>query len=150
MESNVAEKDHGVRILAVVPVELQAQIRRQLDSLGVTIDFVDRATELSHVALSRTSYHVALLPAALPDTGWWSLWGEIILLNPRPEILVYAHTASFQLWSGVLEVAGTTSLSNRSRTKSCKEQCVALRGVSASAVRRRTTLNRYVIVLFRR
>jgi DNA-binding response OmpR family regulator len=106
MESNVAEKDRGVRILAVVPVELQAQIRRQLDSLGVTIDFVNRATELSHLALSRTLYHVALLPAALPDTGWWSLWGEIILLNPRPEILVYAHIASFQLWSGVLEVGG--------------------------------------------
>jgi DNA-binding response OmpR family regulator len=106
MESNVAEKHYEVRILAVVPVEMHAQIRRQLDSLGVTIDFVNRATELSHLALIRTSYHVALLPAALPDTCWWSLWGEITLLDPRPEILVYAQTASFRLWSGVLEVGG--------------------------------------------
>jgi hypothetical protein len=106
MESNVAEKDRGVRILAVVPVELQPQIRRQLGPLGVTIDFVNRATGLSHLALIRTSYHVALLPAALPDTCWWSLWGEITLLNPRPEILVYAHAADFRLWSGVLEVGG--------------------------------------------
>jgi DNA-binding response OmpR family regulator len=104
MEPNV--KHYGVRVLAVVPVELQPQIRRQLGCLGVTIDFVDRATELSHLALIRTSYHVAILPAAFPDTSWWSLWGEIALLHPRPEILVYAHTADFRLWSGVLEVGG--------------------------------------------
>ena len=46
------------------------------------------------------------MPAVLPENGWWSLWGEIALLNPRPEILVYAHEATFQLWSGVLEIGG--------------------------------------------
>lgn len=102
----MTEKQDEVRMLALVPVEMQGQIHRQLDPLGVAIDFVNRAGELSQLALSRTSYHVALLPAVLPDTGWWSLWGEIALLNPRPEILVYAHTASFQLWSGVLEAGG--------------------------------------------
>jgi DNA-binding NtrC family response regulator len=93
-------------MLAMVPVELQGAVRRQLASIGVTIDFITQAPEVSHLALSQTSYQVALLPAALPDNGWWSLWGEVALLNPRPEILVYAHTASFQLWSGVLEVGG--------------------------------------------
>lgn len=100
------ERHDEVRVLALVPAEMQEQVRRQLAPLCVTIDFILRVTELSHLALSRTPYTVALLPAALPDTGWWSLWGEITLLNPRPEILVYAHTASFQLWSGVLEVGG--------------------------------------------
>jgi DNA-binding response OmpR family regulator len=95
-----------VRMLALVPVELQAQIRRQLASLGVVVDCVSKAVEVSQLALSRRSYHVALLPAVLPDNGWWSLWGEITLLNPRPEILVYAHKATFQLWSGVLEIGG--------------------------------------------
>jgi DNA-binding NtrC family response regulator len=85
---------------------MQGLIRRQLASLGMIVDFITSAAELSRPALSRNSYHVALLPAALPDNGWWSLWGEIALLNPRPEILVYAHTASFQLWSGVLELGG--------------------------------------------
>ncbi len=61
---------------------------------------------MTQLDLSRRSYHVALLPAVLPDNGWWSLWGEIALLNPRPEILVYAHEATFQLWSGVLEIGG--------------------------------------------
>jgi DNA-binding response OmpR family regulator len=95
-----------VRMLALVPVEMQGQIRRQLASLGVVIDFVSKAVEVSQLALSRRSYHVALLPAVLPDNGWWSLWGEITLLNPRPEILVYAHKATFELWSGVLEIGG--------------------------------------------
>jgi DNA-binding response OmpR family regulator len=95
-----------VRMLALVPVEMQGQIRRQLASLGVVIDFVSKAVEVSQLALSRRSYYVALLPAELPDNGWWSLWGEITLLNPRPEILVYAHKATFQLWSGVLEIGG--------------------------------------------
>jgi DNA-binding NtrC family response regulator len=95
-----------VRVLALVPAEMRSQIRRQLASLGVVIDFVSKAAEVSQLALSRQSYHVALLPAVLPDNGWWSLWGEIALLNPRPEILVYAQKATFELWSGVLEIGG--------------------------------------------
>ena len=100
------DKNPEVRILALVPGEVQGQIRRHLASLGVTIDFISKAAEMSHLALSRNSYHVALLPAVLPDNGWWSVWGEIALLNPRPEILVYAQNATFKLWSGVLEMGG--------------------------------------------
>jgi DNA-binding NtrC family response regulator len=93
-------------MLALVPAEMQGQIRRQLSPLGVTIDFIDRATDLAQLADSRISYHVALVPAVLPDTGWWSLWAEIGLLDPRPEIVVYSQTSSFRLWSGVLEMGG--------------------------------------------
>ena len=100
------DKNPEVRILAWVPGEVQGQIRRHLASLGVTIDFIAKAAEMSHLTLSRNPYHVALLPAILPDNGWWSVWGEIALLNPRPEILVYAHNATFKLWSGVLEMGG--------------------------------------------
>ena len=100
------DRNSRVRILALVPVGMQGQIRRQLASLGVTIDFITNALEVSQLALRRNLYHVALLPAILPDNGWWSLWGEITLLNPRPEILVYAQMATFQLWSGVLEIGG--------------------------------------------
>lgn len=97
---------HGIRMLALVPVEMQARVQRELAPLGAEIDFISAAAEVSHLALSRTSYQVALLPAALSDNGWWSLWGEIALLHPRPEILVYAQNASFKLWSGVLEIGG--------------------------------------------
>ena len=100
------DKNSEVRLLALAPLQMQGQIRRQLAPLGVTIDFVSKAAEVSHLVLNRARYQVALLPAVLPDNGWWSLWGEITLLNPRPEVLVYAHRASFQLWSGVLEMGG--------------------------------------------
>jgi DNA-binding response OmpR family regulator len=112
LEPNVSDahleldKSPEVRILALVPAAMQGQIRRQLAPLGVAIDFISKAAEVSHLALTRSSYQVALLPATVPDNGWWSLWGEIALLNPRPEVLVYARTASFQLWSGVLEIGG--------------------------------------------
>jgi DNA-binding NtrC family response regulator len=102
----LTEKADEVRLLALVPTEMRSQIRRQLTPLGVTIDFIDKAADLSQRALGRTWYHVALVPAVLPDTGWWSLWAEINLLDPRPEIVVYTHTASFRLWSGVLEMGG--------------------------------------------
>ena len=99
-------KKAPVQILALVPVEMQRQVRRQLASIGVVIDFVSRVAEVTQLVLNRRSYHVALVPAVLPDNGWWSLWGKLALLNPRPEILVYAHEATFQLWSGVLEIGG--------------------------------------------
>ena len=100
------DRDSGIRMLALVPAEMQARILRELAPLGTKIDFISTAAEVSHMVLSRTPYQVALLPAALSDHGWWSLWGEIALLHPRPEILVYAQNASFELWSGVLEIGG--------------------------------------------
>jgi DNA-binding response OmpR family regulator len=93
-------------MLALVAPEMQARMVDALAPLGARIDFISTAAEVSHLALSSRSYHVALLPAALSDNGWWSLWGEIALLHPRPEILVYAQNASFELWSGVLEIGG--------------------------------------------
>jgi hypothetical protein len=95
-----------MRVLALVPVEMQARIVRELAPLGAQVDFVSTTGEVSQLNLSRAAYQVALLPAALSDHGWWLLWGEIALLIPRPEILVYAQSASFELWSGVLEMGG--------------------------------------------
>jgi DNA-binding response OmpR family regulator len=95
-----------IRMLALVPAEMRARIVGQLAPLGARVDFVSTAAEVSHLNLGRMSYQVALLPAALSDDSWWSVWGEIALLTPRPEILVYAQSASFQLWSGVLEIGG--------------------------------------------
>ncbi len=100
------QHDHEIGVLAFASADRQQEIRRQLTPIGVTLVFISRASDLSHLSRDRTLYQVALLPAALPDTDWWALWGEISLLNPRPEILVYAHTTSFQLWSGVLEAGG--------------------------------------------
>jgi hypothetical protein len=95
-----------LRVLAVVPAGMQSEIRRQLTSLAVIPVLVSNAAELAHVVRGEEVYQVTLLPAALPHSDWWAIWGELALLNPRPAILVYAQTASFQLWSGVLEAGG--------------------------------------------
>src|SRR5579859_3218116 len=105
-ESNVAENHEDIRVLALVRLEQRKRVRRQLAPVGVRIDFIAKAADVSGAALSPKTYQVALLPASLPDSDWWSLWGQFELLSPRPEILVYAHTASFQLWSGVLDLGG--------------------------------------------
>lgn len=102
----MTEKHEEVRVLAWVALEMQKEIRRQLGPIGAALAFASRATELFRMIRNLGVYDVVLLPAALPDTDWWTVWGEISLLNPRPAILVYAHTASFQFWSGVLESGG--------------------------------------------
>ena len=95
-----------LRVLGLAPKGMQGQLRRQLAPLGAALVFIERASDLSSMTRDGAPYHVALLPAALPDNDWWALWGAISLLTPRPALLVYAHTASFQLWSGVLEAGG--------------------------------------------
>lgn len=102
----MAEKQETLRILAVAAAELHGEIRRKLLSFGMSPVLASRASELAHFVRNGETYQVALLPAALPDTDWWAIWGELALLTPRPSILVYARTASFQLWSGVLEAGG--------------------------------------------
>jgi hypothetical protein len=102
----VTETHETVHVFALASAQMQRELRRQLAPLGVTLVFIERAAELSYITRGRASYHVALLPAALPDAEWWALWGSISLLNPRPALLVYAQTADFQLWSGVLEAGG--------------------------------------------
>jgi DNA-binding NtrC family response regulator len=102
----VTEKHEGVRVLVWVASDMQKEIRRQLDPIVAALAFASRANELFRIIRNRGVYDVVLLPAALPDADWWTVWGEIFLLNPRPAILVYAHRASFQLWSGVLESGG--------------------------------------------
>jgi DNA-binding NtrC family response regulator len=95
-----------IRLLALVRREMQQQIRSQLAPAGVSVHFITKTAEVSHLALDRSVYQVALLPASLPGNNWWALWGEISLFCPRPEVLVYAPAASFRLWAGVLEAGG--------------------------------------------
>ena len=94
------------RILAVVPTYRRAEIARQLAPLNANLLFVRHSAEASAAIRENDVFQVALLPASLTDTDWWELWGALALLNARPAILVYAREATFQLWSGVLELGG--------------------------------------------
>lgn len=95
-----------LRILAVVPSSRRDEISRQLAALNANVLFVARSAEAPAVIHEGDAFQVALLPATLSDTDWWELWGVLALLNPRPALLVYAREATFQLWTGVLEMGG--------------------------------------------
>lgn len=94
------------RILAVVPTYRRAEIARQLAPVNADMLFVRHSAEASASIREDDVFQVALLPATLTDTDWWELWGVLALLKARPAILVYAREATFQLWSGVLELGG--------------------------------------------
>jgi PleD family two-component response regulator len=101
------ENSGKIRVLVVIGAERQAEVRRQILSFGMEPVVVSRAAQLAPLIQSGEACHVVLLPASLPNTEeWWAIWGELSMLSPKPVILVYASTASFQLWSGVLESGG--------------------------------------------
>ena len=102
----MTQKHSELRVLVAGPPHVQAEFRRQLADLHAAFLFVSRTSDVSQLVRNQELIHVAVLPAALQKVDWWALWNEICLLNPRPALLIYAHTASFQLWSSVLESGG--------------------------------------------
>lgn len=85
---------------------MRTAIARQLEPLNPSIRYVAKPAEIAHLVSEGDVFEVAIFPAALPDSVWWALWGELSLLNPRPAILVYARATSFELWSSVLDLGG--------------------------------------------
>jgi DNA-binding NtrC family response regulator len=95
-----------VRVLAVLPEQMQPALLRQLAPLNLTVVCAERALEIARLISQGAFFEVAILPAASSQAEWWALWGELCLIDPRPEILVYAQATSFQLWTGVLDMGG--------------------------------------------
>jgi hypothetical protein len=95
-----------VRVLAVIPEEMQPALDRQLAALHATVVCAERALDIARLVSQGAVFQVALLPAASAHEEWWALWGELCLIDPRPEILVYAEANAFQLWTAVLDVGG--------------------------------------------
>ncbi len=103
----MAQQAKQIRVLAVAAEAMQDKLHQQISSFGMIAVVVTSALDLAPHIRSGEQYHVVLLPATLPNTeDWWAIWGDVMMLRPKPAVLVYAHTATFQLWSGVLEVGG--------------------------------------------
>jgi hypothetical protein len=102
----VEERRPQLRILAVVSEAMRTAIARQLEPLDPVIEYVGKAGDIAHFVAAGDTFDVAILPATLHDADWWALWGEICLLTPSPAILVYARAATFELWTGVLDLGG--------------------------------------------
>jgi len=106
-ENHMADRASQIRVLAIAPIEIQEALHRQISSFGMIPVVVTSALQLSPHIRTGEKYHVVLLPASLPNTDdWWAIWGDVGMLRPKPAILVYAHAATYQLWSGVLEAGG--------------------------------------------
>lgn len=103
----MAHRARQIRVLAIAPAEMQEALRHQIQSFGMTPTVVNSAAHLASHIRAGGEFHVVLLPATLPSTeGWWEIWGDVALLSPKPAVLVYAQSATFELWSGVLEAGG--------------------------------------------
>ena len=103
----MTERPEKVRVLAVVSADMQDEIRRQLISFGMAATLTSGGEDLVRALRDKEAYHVLLMPVSLPkEDDWWAVWGALSLMDVKPAILVYAHTGSFQLWSGVLEAGG--------------------------------------------
>jgi len=52
-------------------------------------------------------YAVALIPSTgfLPEE-WWTTWGCLNDMEPRPSVLIYALRSDFEMWTSVLESGG--------------------------------------------
>jgi hypothetical protein len=46
--------------------------------LGAKLTFAETIAELSQVTRDAAVYQVALIPASLPHSEWWELWGAIL------------------------------------------------------------------------
>jgi len=67
---------------------------------------VSSIEELLQASLDQI-FAVVIIPAAdLPAEHWWSVWGCVNEMVPRPSILVYALRSDFQMWASVLESGG--------------------------------------------
>ncbi len=103
----MAHQPRQIRVLAIAPADMQENLHRQIDSFGMLATVVNSAMELAPHIRAGEAYQVVLLPSSFSNTeDWWAIWGDLAMLTPRPAILVYAHAATFQLWSGVLEAGG--------------------------------------------
>jgi DNA-binding NtrC family response regulator len=102
----VTQSQNELRMLVAAPADVQMEFQKQLTGLNATLIFVRRASDVSQLVRNQELFHVALLPPLMPEAGWLALWNEIRLFNPRPALLVYAHSATFHLWSDVLESGG--------------------------------------------
>jgi DNA-binding NtrC family response regulator len=93
-------------VLALVSNEIRAALERKAPLHRLEIAFIESASELAALLHEGRTFSVAILPATVPDKGIWALWGQITLLNPRPEILICAPSADFPTWAGVLDAGG--------------------------------------------
>lgn len=92
-----------LRILALVPFGMQEAMRSLAQAASGSLTACTSPDDLAEKSLE-DSFAVALVPAGgLPPEEWWSVWGLLTSMDPRPSILVYAEKSDFSMWAGALD-----------------------------------------------
>jgi DNA-binding NtrC family response regulator len=82
---------------------MQEAMRNRQEAAADSLTACVCTEELAEKSLEEP-FAVVLVPAgALPPEEWWSLWGLITSMEPRPSILVYAEKSDFSMWAGALD-----------------------------------------------
>jgi FixJ family two-component response regulator len=90
-------------VLALVPYGMQEAMRCLLEAASDSLTACISTDELAQKSPEH-AFAVVLVPAgALPPEEWWSLWGLVTSMEPRPSILVYAEKSDFSMWAGALD-----------------------------------------------
>jgi DNA-binding NtrC family response regulator len=90
-------------ILALVPYGMQDAMRNLEQAAAGSLTACASTDELAEKSQENT-FAVALVPAGgLPPEEWWSVWGLVSSMDPRPAILVYAEKSDFSMWAGALD-----------------------------------------------
>ena len=93
-------------VLAFVPRQMQAYMEQLEVAAPGNLSRVASIEELVHASAEKP-FAVALIPAsATTSEQWWSIWGCVNAMEPKPAILVYAVRSDFAMWSSVLEAGG--------------------------------------------
>ena len=95
-----------MRVLAVLPEQMQPVLLRQLAPLKLTVVCAARALEIARLISKGAVFEVAILPAASSHAEWWALWGELCLDRSTAGNSGIREATSFQLWTGVLDMGG--------------------------------------------
>lgn len=93
----------SVDILALVPTSMRVYMGELAAAVHGHLKRFTFIEEMVHDS-SENIYTVALIPATgFSPEDWWTIWGFLNDMDPRPCILVYALRSDFGLWSSVLD-----------------------------------------------
>ncbi len=132
-------------MLIVFARDLCEQIGRRLAPLPIMVYSANTLAELADLTRGENVFQVVILPATLPDaeTSWWEISGELALLNEKPEMLVFAHTANFRLWSSVLDAGGRDVLTDSLSSAELQSAVLlALQSFEERMIQKKTSLER--------
>jgi hypothetical protein len=93
-------------VLAFIPQRMQAYMEELEAAVPGTLNRVASIEELVEASGEQFSAVVLIPATGFTSEQWWSVWGCVNAMEPRPSILVYAFRSDFEMWASVLDSGG--------------------------------------------